>query len=128
MRVLLDTHALLWFSTADPKLSQQAGDIIADTGNELLFSYASVWEIAIKSSIGKLPLSQPVDSFLAAARRNVAFNYLRIKLVHLTATETLPLHHRDPFDRLLVSQALAEDLPLLTRDKQFSTYGVNVLW
>lgn len=127
MRVLLDTHAFLWFVTADPRLSSRASSTIADA-HDVLLSLASCWEIAIKSSLGKLTLTVSVERFVT---EQIAFNrvdLLHIELPHAARVATLPWHHRDPFDRLLAAQALHEKVPLVTADLVFRRYGVKRIW
>ena len=127
-RVLLDTHSFLWFVTADPKLSAGAERLIATGGNEVLLSVASVWEIAIKVSIGRLPLPEPVDQFIPEHTRNNRITLLPIEPRHTYEVARLPLHHRDPFDRLLIAQALVEDLPLVSADSAFDSYSIKRFW
>jgi PIN domain nuclease of toxin-antitoxin system len=127
MTLLLDTHALLWFQAGDRRLSRAARRAIEADDAERLISAASVWEMAIKVSLRRLDLSQPVDAYITA---KVAQGYrlLSITWGHAAAVESLPWHHRDPFDRLLVAQALAERCPIVTRDRVFRKYGVDVVW
>jgi len=128
VRLLLDTHALLWFSAGDKRVSRKAKDLIADPENELLLSLASVWEISIKSSLGKLALPDTVDRFIDSARQHVPFRLLPIELSHVFRVARLSMHHRDPFDRLLVAQALVEGVPIVGSDEQFDGYDVERLW
>jgi PIN domain nuclease of toxin-antitoxin system len=102
--------------------------LLSDDNNQLYLSMASIWEIAVKVSIGKLNLSQPLETFLANQLETNNVNLLNITLPHAVRVATLPLHHRDPFDRLLVAQSLVEDLPLLSKDDMFDAYGVVRLW
>jgi PIN domain nuclease of toxin-antitoxin system len=124
MRLLLDTHAFIWWVSEAPPLGQQARAAINDTTNEVLLSTASLWELTIKRSNGKLDF--PVD--LETAVVDEGFRILPISYRHLGVLETLPRLHRDPFDRMLVAQALADDLTLATRDARFDAYGVSILW
>ena len=128
MRVLLDTHAFLWFITADPKLSTQAAQVIRDGRNDVLLSLASVWEIAIKVSIGRLPIPQPLDTFVPQQLGFNRIGLLPVELRHALAIARLPLHHRDPFDRMLVVQAQADDIPIVSADTTLDAYGVQRLW
>lgn len=128
MRVLLDTHAFLWFVTDDPQLSVTARRLIEDADTEPFLSVASVWEIAIKVSIGKLSLAQPVDAFVLSQLALNTITVLDIALPHASAVATLPFHHRDPFDRLLVAQSQIEGWPLVSADIVFDQYGVTRIW
>jgi len=128
MRLLLDTHALFWFVTADPQLSLTAQQAIADPNNEKLVSLVSVWEIAIKHSLGRLNLHMSLPDFV---RRHLApkqVTLLQIELPHLLKVATLPHHHRDPFDRLLIAQSMTENISLVSTDAAFDQYGVQRLW
>jgi PIN domain nuclease of toxin-antitoxin system len=128
MRLLLDTHAFLWFITADPKLSRVAEHAIRDVTNKPLLSIASVWEIAIKVSQGRLPIPQPLEQFIPHHLQSNQIDVLPIQLHHTYGLEQLPLHHRDPFDRLLISQAISEDIPIVSTDSAFDAYPVKRLW
>ncbi|MEM1055733.1 MAG: type II toxin-antitoxin system VapC family toxin [Bacteroidota bacterium] len=128
MRVLLDTHALLWFLADDARLGRRAEALIRDAGTDVLVSTASLWEIAIKHSLGKLPLAQPFAEMFPAQLKANDFEILTIQSEHLVRMVGLPFHHRDPFDRLLIAQALAEDIPLLSRDGSFGVYDVGIVW
>jgi PIN domain nuclease of toxin-antitoxin system len=128
MRLLLDTHAFLWFVTASPKLSAEAEGVIRASGNQLLLSVASVWETAIKQNLGRLPIPEPLDSFIPAHLRTNRITLLPIQLRHTFAVARLPLHHRDPFDRLLVAQAISESIPVVSADGAFDAYPVQRLW
>lgn len=128
MRLLLDTHSFLWFVTEDPKLSTSARRIIATGSNELLLSVACVWEIAIKVSIGRLPIPGPLDTFIPEQLRINRIGLLPIELKHIFEVTRLSLHHRDPFDRLLIAQALTEGLPIVSADPAFDSYSVQRLW
>jgi PIN domain nuclease of toxin-antitoxin system len=123
-RLLVDTHALLWWLTDDPALSPPARAAIADPATEPLVSSASVWEIAIKRSLGKL--TAPDD--LPARIADGGFVWLPISPQHAWQVRDLPRHHRDPFDRILVAQALIEGVAIITTDAQLGDYGVQVRW
>ena len=126
-RVLLDTHAFLWFITDDSRLTARARAAIINA-DQALVSMASCWEIAIKASLGKLTLSAPPDRLLAEQLAENSFDLLHIELAHVSGIAALPWHHRDPFDRLLAAQALAEKLPIASSDPVFKKYGVKRLW
>jgi PIN domain nuclease of toxin-antitoxin system len=128
MRLLLDTHAFLWFVLKDAKLSAAARALILDPNNEVLLSPASCWEIAIKVSIGKYTLPEPFGVFMPREISNNQFDLLEIEVAHTAVVAALPFHHRDPFDRLLVAQALAEKIPLISADPVFDAYGLTRLW
>jgi PIN domain nuclease of toxin-antitoxin system len=123
-RLLVDTYALLWWLTDDAALSPAARDAIADPANEPFVSSASMWEIAIKRSLGKLTAPDDLPDRIAAE----GFTWLPISADHAWQVRELPLHHRDPFDRLLVAQAVTERLAIITSDPRFGQYGVQVHW
>ncbi len=128
MRLLIDTHVFLWFMTNDQQLSQLALDLIAKRENKLYLSAASIWEIAIKVSTGKLTLEAPFsDIFPREIERNNV-DLLQITIPHLEQVSRLPFHHRDPFDRVITAQALTDELPLISADPAFDSYGVTRLW
>lgn len=128
MRLLLDTHAFLWWITDDPRLSEKAREIMGDGKNQLFLSVASGWEIAIKAKLGKLKVSDDLEHFIPEQVALNAIENLPILLSHVLHVYALPDYHRDPFDRLLISQAQLEELPILTADSQISQYPVEVVW
>jgi len=128
MTLLLDTHAFLWFCQDDPSLSAVAKALIEDPTNRKLVSVASCWEIAIKAGLGKLTLGESSGTYLHNAFSRTGFELLAISLIHATAVESLPQHHKDPFDRLLICQAQAEGIPVVSADSRFDAYGVARLW
>jgi len=128
MRLLLDTHAFLWFINDSPELSATARNLMEDSSSDLLLSHASVWEMAIKISLGKLDTPQPFDQFIDTQLQANQIALLHLSVQQIARLVTLPFHHRDPFDRLLDVQALNENLPLLSRDSIFDAYGVQHLW
>lgn len=128
MRVLLDTHAILWWITEDRRLSAQARKVLADGGNDLLLSAASGWEIAIKASLGRITLPVPIARFLSEQLQRNGIGTLPIEMRHALRVHAIPLLHRDPFDRLLVAQAQLEKLHILTSDPQIAQYDVETLW
>lgn len=122
MRLLLDTHAVLWFLAGDPRLSASVQHVISDAQNHVFVSAVSAWEVAVKLRIGKLELD--FDRFL---RELAVFDWLGVEHRHLRRLKDLPLHHRDPFDHLLIAQALEEDLAFVTADTLASAYGLRIL-
>ncbi|PKN16187.1 MAG: PIN domain nuclease [Deltaproteobacteria bacterium HGW-Deltaproteobacteria-23] len=128
MRLLLDTHTFLWWINNDPALSEAALASITSVRNECFLSLASCWELAIKSSIGKIRLSKPVDRFIPEELAANDFQLLPIDFRHVAKVETLPFYHRDPFDRLLVAQSLAEKMSIISADAVLSGYGVKRIW
>jgi PIN domain nuclease of toxin-antitoxin system len=126
MTFLLDTHAFLWYLTADHNLSSKAKEVI-DTKTNLYFSIASLWEMSIKINIGKLQLDRPFEYL------SKELQYLNVQILPITVKDTefyanLPLHHRDPFDRILVAQAMNHSLILISRDPAFDNYPIQRLW
>jgi PIN domain nuclease of toxin-antitoxin system len=128
VKLLLDTHAFLWFVTSDPQLSETALDLIAEPTNEILISPASYWEIAIKVSLGKYPLSVPFEKFFQEGIDGSDMAILPIEVRHAAVLASLPMHHKDPFDRMVVSQGIAEQIPIVSADAALDAYGVQRLW
>jgi len=135
MRILIDTHAFLWFIFADPRLSDAAADVIGEPDNERLLSIASIWEIAIKVNTGKLALPDPLDRFLKDQLKKNRTRLLPISFDHAVNVHSLPYahypngaEHKDPFDRLIVAQALIENLTVISIESVFDQYGVRVRW
>jgi PIN domain nuclease of toxin-antitoxin system len=128
MKLLLDTHAFLWAISGDPRLSEKAEQLFVTGRNELYFSVASVWEVLTKVQIGKLPLPSPVGPYLSDQLARNSVYVLPVQLEHVLRLETLPLHHRDPFDRILVAQSLHEDFPILTADPLLKKYSASLIW
>jgi PIN domain nuclease of toxin-antitoxin system len=128
VRALLDTHAFLWWISDDRRLSYRAREIIGDGRNELYFSAASGWEISIKAGLGRLEVPDDLQRFIIDQLSRNAFLSLPIYLSHALHTRTLPDYHRDPFDRILISQALVEETPLLSADPLISQYPIEVIW
>ena len=128
MKLLLDTQALLWFCEGHASLSAPARAAIEDRGHEKFVSHATAWEVAIKMNLGKLKLAIPYEEFFPGALIANGFRELAPDFRHYRELLALPLHHRDPFDRLLVAQAKVEGFTVVTSDPQFRTYAVNVLW
>lgn len=128
MKLLLDTHTFLWFTGNHPQLSTTARDLLEDGDNDLWLSVVSLWEIAIKMSIGKLALKRDFASLIPEEMAANGIQRLTMELPHLSTLIALPLHHRDPFDRLIIAQAMAENLPIVSIDAKFDAYPVKRLW
>jgi PIN domain nuclease of toxin-antitoxin system len=128
LRLLLDTHSFLWFLSGDARLSSAARTAITDPESRVWISAAGLWEIAIKTSLGKLKLRQPFDDFIPRQLALHRIDVLGIELGHLATVGRLPFHHRDPFDRLLAAQSLVEDLTIVSLDAAFDAYGVERVW
>lgn len=127
-RLLLDTHAFLWLASGDSRTSDMALELAGDPANSLWLSVASIWEIAIKTSLGKLELAVEVDEIIEAQVEAMSLRLLDIQAHHAFAVATLPYHHKDPFDRLLLAQARSEHLQLLSRDVVFDEYFDDRVW
>jgi PIN domain nuclease of toxin-antitoxin system len=128
MRLLLDAHALLWFLAGDSKLGMKALACIQDTRNILFVSPATLWEIGIKDTLGKLTLPERFENLFPERLEASGILILPILIPHLHRHRALPFHHNDPFDRLLIAQALTEDLTLVSCDSELAAYGVKLLW
>jgi len=128
MKVLLDTHVLLWLLVDDPRLSHKARDLFLDRSCSLYFSVASLWEIVIKLSLGKLALSGGWFDTLTREMQINAVHWMLIEPQHCLRLEHLSFHHRDPFDRMLVVQAMAENMALLTSDQRLGAYAATCIW
>ena len=128
MRLLLDTHAFLGWVNDKPALGRRASVAISSPDNDVLFSIASCWEIAIEISLGKLRLTRSLAPFLSEQLTINGFSLLDVSLKHVARVANLPFHHRDPFDRLPAAQALEDDLAIVTGDRSFRKYGVTRLW
>jgi PIN domain nuclease of toxin-antitoxin system len=128
MNFVLDTHSFIWFVEDHPSLSVPARTLIEDSTNAIFLSIASVWEMAIKVSLGKLTLSQPFDLFIPNQLLLNDITLLDITVSHTLRVAMLPFHHRDPFDRLLIAQSLVENMPIVSVDSVFDAYGVSRIW
>ncbi len=128
MKALLDTHTFLWWIIDSPKLSSHVCEIISDGNNDLFLSAASGWEIAIKAQLGRLRLPDDPERFIPDQLTANAIQSLPIQMSHALHVYTLPNHHRDPFDRMLVAQAQLENLAILSADPQVAQYPVEVIW
>ncbi|MBI3986437.1 MAG: type II toxin-antitoxin system VapC family toxin [Lentisphaerae bacterium] len=127
MRLLLDTHCWLWWVAEPERLRKAVRKLIADRHNTILLSAASSWEIAIKYAMGKLPLPEPPEEFVPKRMVRDAMTALPVEHIHALHVASLPAHHRDPFDRLLVAQAQVERIPILTVDRQLERYDVEIV-
>ena len=127
MKILLDTNVFLWAITRDPRLTARQRDFYSDAGNLLFLSVASIWEIIIKVGIGKLPLQRPAALYVEEQLAKNGIRTLAIDLPHLAELEFLPLIHRDPFDRMIIAQARAEKMPILSSDSALRKYDVTLL-
>ncbi|MGH7899430.1 MAG: type II toxin-antitoxin system VapC family toxin [Candidatus Binatia bacterium] len=128
MRLLLDTHAFLWIANGVPTVPPRVLAAYRDRSNEVLLSVVSAWEIQVKVQVGKLELDDPLADLIATERDRNALKILPVELGHVFALGDLATHHRDPFDRLLVAQAIAENAKLVTADPELAKYPVEILW
>jgi PIN domain nuclease of toxin-antitoxin system len=126
MKLLLDTHIFIWWADEPEKLSPAILSALEDEANDLVLSVASVWEMQIKVQLGKLKLSLALEELLNNQIETNDLAILPITLTHVLAVGALPHHHKDPFDRLLITQSIEEDLMLVTADRQFSAYSINL--
>jgi PIN domain nuclease of toxin-antitoxin system len=128
MNLLLDSHVFIWAYDERHKLSQTALQAMSNSANTLFLSVASAWEIQIKIMIGKFKLQDPLADVIAEQRQINGLQILPVNLSHALYLENLPLHHKDPFDRLLISQAIVENMTLVSADPEFINYQVNLVW
>ena len=128
MKAILDTHVLLWWANDDRRLSRQARDFITDPGNVCYLSVGSCWEIVLKSQSGKLEYPAGPSAFLEQVMLRQGIELLPVHYRHVRRIPDLPLHHRDPFDRLLIAQSLEEGIPLVSGDKAVRRYPIEVIW
>lgn len=128
MRVLLDTHAFIWWDIEPTRLSPHALALCQNPNNQLVLSVVSVWEMEIKMQLGKLDFVKPLEDMIAEQQRTNNIEILPVRLAHALAIKTLPLIHKDPFDRLLIAQAKVEAIPIVSRDAKFSAYPIVVEW
>ena len=127
MKLLLDTHTFLWFVNDNPKLSNHLKDLIEDENNISYLSVASLWEMSIKFNLGKLTLDPNYEEFVEREVTTTSIQLLNIELSHFRINATLPFHHRDPFDRLIIAQSMAEDIPIVSVDSAFDKYAVTLI-
>ena len=128
MNVLLDTHAFIWWIQDNPRLSDTARNIISDAGNTILLSTASFWEMSIKIQLGKLSLADNSLKFIENQVVINNFEHLPISIAHTWSLQQLPVHHKDPFDRMLITQSRQNELPIITCDPAFDSYAVDCIW
>jgi PIN domain nuclease of toxin-antitoxin system len=127
MNLVLDTHVFLWFVNDHPKLSNHLKDLIEDDDNVSYLSMASLWEMSIKFNLGKLTLEPDYEEFVEREVITSRIKLLKIELEHLKINAALPFHHRDPFDRLIIAQAVVENLPIISVDSAFDKYSVTLI-
>jgi PIN domain nuclease of toxin-antitoxin system len=128
MKYLLDTHAFLWFVSDDNRLSQEARKTIKDNNNEIYFSAVSAWEMSIKVRLGRLTIEGDLEPFIVNQLAENSFNTLSITIFHSIYTARLPEIHKDPFDRMIIAQSFAENMSLISKDKNIKKYKVPVVW
>ena len=128
MKLLIDTQCWLWWFAEPDRLQEATIAQIVDETNELWLSVASVWEMGIKVGLGKLPLPEPLDRYLSSRMKQLGARSLEIRADHALQAGGLPLHHRDPFDRMLIAQAQVEGMTIVTSDRMFDRYEVEILW
>ena len=128
MNYLLDTHTFIWMDYKSSELSATARNVLADSNNMLFLSLVSVWEMQIKSQLGKLTLRLPLQQIVRDQQTRNSIQLLPITINHIFELQNLPSHHKDPFDRLLIAQALTEQMPIVTRDPIISKYAADVTW
>ncbi len=127
MNFLLDTHTLIWFILGDNKLSENSRKLIIENTRRNFVSIASFWEMAIKINLNRLELNSTFEEFIEKSQEN-NFEILPISVLHTSIISQLPLHHRDPFDRMILAQAISKDLTIITKDENFHKYDVKLVW
>jgi PIN domain nuclease of toxin-antitoxin system len=128
LKLLLDTHVLLWWLDDDPRLSSRCRDAIADPQSAILVSVATVWEIAIKAGLGQLDMPPDLGRYLHSQIHRNSFDVLPVGFAHAVAVRDLPWHHKDPFDRLLIAQSRTEQIPIASADAVLASYEVELVW
>jgi len=128
MKLLLDTHVFIWWDSDPAKLSKKALALCSDPGNTLFLSVASAWEMQIKMQLGKMKLAFPLQDIIREQQKDNGLQIIPVELAHVLALQSLPAHHKDPFDRLLIAQARAESAVLVSKDKTFSKYQIDLAW
>ncbi len=128
MKILLDTHAFIWLDSQPEKLSKKAIEVCQDTSNELYLSMASLWEMQIKAQLGKLELNISLEEMLALQQQENDLKVLNFSLAHIYQLQSLPFHHNDPFDRIIIAQSILENMTLISVDEKLNAYNIAVLW
>jgi len=128
VKLLLDTHAFLWLVEGSPKLSAKAEAALADSNNDAFLSVAAVWELAIKTGGNKLTLRDPLEQFVGKWATTYRIELLPIQLNHALRVASLPNFHRDPFDRLMIAQAIVDDMAILSVEAEFAPYPISIVW
>jgi PIN domain nuclease of toxin-antitoxin system len=128
MKLLLDSHTLIWALDSPDNLGAQARELLKDKSNELFISSGTIWEIAIKVGLGKLTLSMPFKNWMRRGITGLEISVLPITIEHADMQAKLPEYHGDPFDRLLVGQSQVENIPILTKDSHLTKYGIDIFW
>ena len=128
MKIILDTQVLIWWANDVSNISDRVQNIIFDVNNELLVSLASIWEIQIKVSLGKLNLPRPLPDIIETQVNENQIKIMQIELPHIYTLDLLPLHHRDPFDRIIIAQAMNEKISIASIDKAFDAYSIDRIW
>jgi PIN domain nuclease of toxin-antitoxin system len=128
MKFLLDSHVFIWLFAAPEKLGEKARSIIEAQDSELLLSAASIWELGVKHQLGKLSLPLPIEEYITSRAQDAGIGLLPISPIHCFRVTELPFHHKDPFDRMIVAQALTENLTVLTHDSILSEYNILIQW
>ncbi len=128
MKLLLDTHTFIWWTGVPERLSERVANLLAQEDNDLLLSVASVWEMQIKIQSGKLSLDLPLRELVLSQQQTNNLQLLSIKVADVWVLESLPVPHRDPFDRMIIAQAIAQELPILSVDAVFDVYPVQRVW
>jgi PIN domain nuclease of toxin-antitoxin system len=128
LNFLLDTHVVIWWSGESHRISAKVQDLLMDKNNTLHISFVSIWEIQIKSQLGKLDINIPLSQLIQEQQEINQFQLLPISLNHIYLLENLPKYHKDPFDRLLISQSIVEQMPILSIDKLFDLYSIQRIW
>lgn len=128
MKALIDANVLLWALTDHSRLSRNAAKVLDDSKHQLFFSVAGLWELVIKNQLGKLKLPRPAGEFLKQELVDLQIPILPIEVRHVVRLESLPMHHRDPFDRVLIAQSFEEDMVIVSSDRIFKRYSVEVVW